>query len=137
MFQRRCTAAYPSGANCMIVTTAIDRGGDKAGVRQLGQAHRRPGAPGVDVMSTFPFNFFIASTGTSQAAPLVAGALALYRSEYPWASPTDARRAVLESTAPTASMEGITRTGGRLDVQAMLDIEPADPCQCDNKRSRS
>ena len=113
----------------MIVTTAIDANGDKPPFANWGRRTVDLGAPGVDIVSTFPLDFFIASDGTSQAAPLIVGALALYRSEYPWASPTDARRALLESTAPTASMEGITRTGGRLDVQAMIANEP-DPCPC-------
>ncbi len=126
----------PSGADCMVVVTAIDLNGDKPEFANWGRRTVDLGAPGVEIASTFPFNRFFSYTGTSQAAPLVAGALALYRSEYPWASPTDARRALLESTARTASMKGITRTGGRLDVQALLDIEP-DPCPCDDKRSNT
>ena len=70
--------------------------------------------------STFPWQNYLAYTGTSQASPLVAGAIALYESRYPGATATRARHALLQSTKPTPSLAGKTRTGGRLDVDAML-----------------
>ena len=106
----------PSGADCMIVTTAFDSYGNMPGFANWGQHTVDLGAPGVSVTSTFPFADYMGYDGTSQAAPLVAGAIALYRSKYPSASPTRARHALLQSVAATPSLAGRTRTGGRLDV---------------------
>lgn len=110
----------PSGSDCMIVTTAIDRDGNIASFGNFGPKTVDLGAPGVFVWSTFPFADYQAYDGTSQAAPLVAGAIALYLSKYPHASPTRARHALLQTVTPTPSLQGKTRTGGRLDVAAML-----------------
>lgn len=110
----------PSGSDCMIVATAYDSRGNMPEWANWGATTVDLGAPGVFVYSTFPFADYQAYDGTSQAAPLVAGALALYRSKYPNASPTRARHALLQSVTRTPSLAGKTRTGGRLDVGAML-----------------
>ena len=109
-----------SGADCMIVTTAIDDTGQMPDFANWGKRTVDLGAPGVLVWSTFPFADYQAYDGTSQAAPLVAGAIALYQSRYPGASATRIRHALLQSTMPTASLANKTRTGGRLDIDAML-----------------
>lgn len=109
-----------SGADCMIVTTAIDDHGQMPEFANWGKRTVDLGAPGVMVWSTFPFADYQAYDGTSQAAPLVAGAIALYRSRYPSASSTRTRHALLQSTKPTPSLAIKTRTGGRLDIDAML-----------------
>ena len=48
-------------------------------------------APGVDIYSTFKSNSYTKLTGTSMAAPHVAGAAALYKSSHPEASPQDVK----------------------------------------------
>jgi subtilisin len=48
-------------------------------------------APGVDIYSTFKSNSYTKLTGTSMAAPHVAGAAALYISLHPEASPKDVK----------------------------------------------
>ena len=48
-------------------------------------------APGVDIYSTFKSNSYTKLTGTSMAAPHVAGAAALYISSHPEASPKDVK----------------------------------------------
>lgn len=54
-------------------------------------------APGVGVVSTYPGDRGIAMDGTSQAAPHVAGLVALLRGGRPRASAKDVERALLES----------------------------------------
>src|SRR5215204_525073 len=54
-------------------------------------------APGVDIYSTFKANSYTKLTGTSMAAPHVAGAAALYKSLHPEASPNDVKSYLLTS----------------------------------------
>jgi hypothetical protein len=61
------------------------------------------------------------ASGTSYAAPTVAGAAALLRQHAPWASPVQVRNALLESANPAAIGDGsgsIDRGRGLLDVSA-------------------
>ena len=54
-------------------------------------------APGVDVYSTFKSNSYTKLTGTSMAAPHVAGAAALYISLHPEESPKDVKNYLMNS----------------------------------------
>ena len=54
-------------------------------------------APGVDIYSTFKSNSYTKLTGTSMAAPHVAGAAALYKSSHPEASPQDVKNYLINS----------------------------------------
>ena len=54
-------------------------------------------APGVDIYSTFKSNSYTKLTGTSMAAPHVAGAAALYISLHPEASPNDVKSYIITS----------------------------------------
>ncbi len=106
----------PSGGDCMITTTAIRRGGSKPGWANYGSKTVDIGAPGVFVWSTFPFGGYEAYDGTSQAAPFVAGAVALYASAHPVASAEAIRNAIVSTAKPTRSLEGLVATNGRLDI---------------------
>ena len=66
-------------------------------------------------------------TGTSFAAPLVAGAAALRHSLYPGESPALTKAAILGSVAKRADLGGIVGSGGVLDVRAALDATPVLP----------
>jgi subtilisin len=54
-------------------------------------------APGVDIYSTFKSNSYTKLTGTSMAAPHVAGAAALYISSHPEVSPQDVKNYLITS----------------------------------------
>jgi subtilisin len=54
-------------------------------------------APGVDIYSTFKSNSYTKLTGTSMAAPHVAGAAALYISSHPGASPNDVKNYLINT----------------------------------------
>jgi subtilisin family serine protease len=81
------------------------------------------GAPGTQVMSTFPKNVngrttasYSYLTGTSMATPHVAGAAALYKARHPSATWSDIKTAILNSATPTPSLDGKVVSGGRLNV---------------------
>lgn len=60
-------------------------------------------------------------SGTSFAAPHVAGAAALLLAHKPWMTAAGLRAALLDNVEPLAHLSGRTVTGGRLDVRAALD----------------
>jgi subtilisin family serine protease len=86
-------------------------------------------APGHGVRSAWNAgdDAFEKSSGTSMAAPLVAGAAALYLEKYPTAKPSDVARA-LTTTATAVTWddgrEEIGGGGGMLDLEAMLRVAP-------------
>lgn len=109
-----------SGADCMITATAIRRNGGKPKWANFGSKTVDIGAPGVFVWSTFPFSGYQAYEGTSQAAPFVTGAAALYASAHPGASAETIREAILSTARPTPSLAGLVATDGRLDIGAAV-----------------
>ncbi|MFC6639873.1 CARDB domain-containing protein [Sulfitobacter sediminilitoris] len=94
---------------------------------ELRRHQRRFGRPGGRIASVFSGDDYFGEytyvylDGTSMAAPHVMGALALLSSEYPDLSPAQLRETLLARAAPTTSLDGITVTGARLDVGAMVE----------------
>ncbi len=85
------------------------------------------GAPGTDILSTTPGNSYSNLTGTSMATPTVTGAIALLYAaansglmqSYMQSPSTGAivfRDFLFAGTDPISSLQGITVTGGRLNV---------------------
>jgi subtilisin family serine protease len=100
-------------------------------------------APGVDILSTVPGGFGVFS-GTSMAAPHVAGVAGLVKSLHPSYTPEQVKQAMLGSVDHPASLGVLeafpggpdngqfTRTGGRLNAhQALLVSAGAGPPQGD------
>jgi subtilisin family serine protease len=80
-------------------------------------------APGVNVVSTnadYAFNPIMNASGTSAAAPAVAGAAALLLSATPGASPAQLKATIFAGVDPLSSLSGKTVTGGRLNVDRLL-----------------
>lgn len=116
------TPHYPSSYNNsnIIAVAAITSSGARSSFSNYGATSVDIGAPGSGITSTLPYNAYGSYSGTSMATPHVSGAAALYASTHPTASAAQIKAALLNSAAPTASLGGITTTGGRLDVNAAL-----------------
>ena len=116
------TASYPANYNLpnVIAVAAIDKTGALASWSQYGAKTVHLGAPGVAVYSTTAYNLYESYSGTSMATPHVTGAAALYASTHAGATAAQIKNALLTSTVPTASLQGKTVTGGRLDANAAL-----------------
>ncbi|BBN96183.1 subtilisin-like serine protease [Deinococcus grandis] len=118
------TASYPSnydttagaGYDAVIAVAAIDKAGALASFSQYGKTSVDIGAPGVAITSSVPYNKYASYNGTSMATPHVTGGVALYASLNPNATAAQIRAAILGSATPTASLNGKTVTGGRLNV---------------------
>jgi subtilisin family serine protease len=126
------SSSYPSnystvsgaGYEAVVAVASITNTGTKSSFSSWGANSVDIGAPGSAIISAVPSNSYASYSGTSMATPHVTGAAALYASKYPNATANDIRNAILASARPTASLSGITVTGGRLDVDAALAIAP-------------
>jgi subtilisin family serine protease len=132
------TANYPSNYSTLqgtstesaasyeavIAVAALTSTGGLASFSNYGATTVDIAAPGASINSTLPGGSYGAYSGTSMATPHVSGAVALYAAAYPGATAAQARQAILGSARPTASVSGLTATGGRLDVAAALNAAP-------------
>jgi hypothetical protein len=85
------------------------------------------GSPGLMIRSSIPFGGSGYMSGTSMAAPHVAGAAAVL-----WGLNSDAnfwqiREALIKSALPVSALAGKTVSGGRLDLPRALDYLPTAP----------
>ena len=85
-----------------------------------GQTNVDLAAPGTYILSTVPSDTYAYMSGTSMAAPMVAGAAALLYSGRPDLSLSDVRTALLSSVHKLAPLKGKTAYGGMLDVAAAM-----------------
>jgi len=78
-------------------------------------------APGVQIVSTWPGNSLAFYTGTSMAAPHVAGAAALLRSATRGKlSNAEIKQILLDTAQPLDSLKERVRNGGMLDLEAAM-----------------
>jgi subtilisin family serine protease len=130
------TASYPSNYvtdnpstpendDSVIAVAAIDKTGALASWSNYGKVQVDLAAPGVSILSTYPVTAkgqtkpgYYAISGTSMATPHVTGSVARFVSRNPGASIAQIRQAILDAAknTPTASVEGKTVTGGRLNI---------------------
>lgn len=114
-------SSYPN--ENIISVAALNPDGTMASYSQYGLTSVDIGAPGTQIMSTFPeyvngktIATYAYLSGTSMATPHVTGAAALYKARHPSATWSDIKAAILNSAVPTPSLEGKVVSGGRLDV---------------------
>ncbi len=125
----------------LISVTSLTRADQKAADAAWGATHIDLGAYGQEVFTAGANNSYGAFSGTSFASPQVAGALGLLYSApcpnliavaktNPAAAALWAKNLVLNSATPNTSLQGITLTGGRLNLYAMLQEyeDQCDPC---------
>jgi thermitase len=84
-------------------------------------------APGVDIVSTVPGNDWRWFSGTSMAAPHVAGAAALVASHRPALSAVELRNALLNGVDPVSGLAGLVGQAGRLNVSSALTAPTTPP----------
>lgn len=77
-------------------------------------------APGTSIISTYPGGSYATMSGTSMAAPHVAGTAALAFSINPGATYQSVRSAILNSTDPVPALSGLVATGGRLNAYKLV-----------------
>ena len=101
-----------------INVAATEEQGGLAGFSNFGATSVHVAAPGNDIVSTTPKDTYDTFSGTSMAAPHVAGAAAMLRSEFPFLTALDVKRTIMNSAAFDSDLEGFVVTDGLLDLQA-------------------
>ncbi len=121
-FNCETSSCYPAEyANANVIAVAsITSTGAISSFSNYGSTTIDIGAPGSGVWSTVPgsggTSSYASYNGTSMATPHVSGAAALYKALNPTATAAQVKAALMNSATPTASLAGITVSGGRLNV---------------------
>jgi subtilisin family serine protease len=108
----------------VLCVAATDHNDEKASFSNYGVTTVDLGAPGVAILSTVPTggcslcdsSGYKYLSGTSMATPYVAGGAVLLLSAYPSLTLEEAKSILLSTVDPIPSLNGITVTGGRLNV---------------------
>ncbi len=142
---------HEAGYDSVISVAAIDQNGARASFSNYGASSVDIGAPGVSILSVYPWDVDSSSSkpdpsaltlmddanarewcyqplsGTSMATPHVTGAAALYAYLYPNASAAAIKRSILKTALPTASLNGKCVANGRLNLAGITEapLEPA------------
>lgn len=123
------TPHYPSGYdNNNIVSVAATGAEDTMtyfscfGLRSVDIA-----APGDNILSTWPEQQYEALSGTSMAAPYVAGVAALVLSRYPSLNTTHLKDRILRTADPLLGLQGLIATGARLNAYNALEDDQIPP----------
>ncbi|MFT5385943.1 MAG: serine protease, partial [Saprospiraceae bacterium] len=117
----------------LISVTNTDRTDNKVTGAGFGATTIDLGAPGEDVFTTTIGNSYTNFGGTSGATPHVTGAIALLYSapcdnltilakQNPPAAAALAKQYILDGVDPNNSLQGITTTGGRLNIFNSMDL---------------
>lgn len=77
-------------------------------------------APGVNIYSTFPWNQYAGASGTSMAAPVVAGLAALMREYYPKLTAVQVRDIIVQSVIKSERLTDKCRSGGVVNAYNAL-----------------
>ena len=110
------SAQYPN----LISVAAIGSNGALASFSDYGVGTVQLAAPGVNVYSTLSNGTYGTMSGTSMAAPMVTGAIALVEAAHPSWTMSQVIDAVLDHVTPDASLAGKVTTGGVLNVGAAV-----------------
>jgi len=113
-------ASFSKTLNNVVAVAATTNNDQLASFSNYGDGTVALAAPGVNILSTAPGGGYGTMSGTSQAAPQVAGALALVWGQHPSWSYTQVINQVLNTVDKLPSLQGKLSTGGRLDVAAAV-----------------
>lgn len=109
---------YPASyeSSNIITVAASDDKDHLTSFSNYGAASVDLAAPGLSVLSTLPGNRYGNGSGTSMAAPHVAGVASLIKSEYPRTRAAGTKAKILDSVDEKPSLRGKVLSGGRLNA---------------------
>ena len=109
---------YPprTASDVIAAVAATDHNDASSSFSNYGLTTVDLGAPGTSILSTVPGGGYSLFNGTSMATPHVAGAAALLKAHFPTATAYGLKALLMRTVDPKPSMNGITVTGGRLNL---------------------
>jgi subtilisin family serine protease len=116
---------YPSNYQLpnVVSVAALTRADVLARFSNYGAKTVHIGAPGAEIMSTWPQNQYEEHSGTSMATPVVSGVAALILSVNPDLSVTDLRKRLLDSVDRLPALDGKVSSGGRVNAARAVRAE--------------
>lgn len=111
-------------ADNVVNVAAYDSAGQLAVFSNYGVNNVHIAAPGVDILSTWPGGTYNAISGTSMAAPHIAGVLALLRAEFPHESYRQTIQRLYQTSVKDPHFSQTVRGGRRVDLAAALNPSP-------------
>lgn len=123
------TPSYPAAYNFTnsITVAATDNDDVLASFSNYGASTTHLAAPGVDIPSTFIDNAYVYMSGTSMAAPHVAGVAALVKAYSASKSGSEIKQCILNNVDSVSGLSGKVSTGGRLNAVRALRCDGAAP----------
>jgi len=100
----------------IICVGSTDYADKRSDFSNYGQATVDIGAPGTDILSTYPGNDYVFMSGTSMAVPHVTGAIALAKSVYPQDDAHALIARMLATADPLTELNDMWNTEGRLNA---------------------
>ncbi len=121
--------AYPASYDIanVISVAAMDNQGAKAGFSNFGKRTVHIGAPGVNVYSSTNGGAYDSWSGTSMAAPHVAGVAALVWSHEPELTALQLKERLLLTARPLAGLKGKAKSAGMVNAFFALTNKTPEP----------
>ena len=113
-------AGYIRGLANVVTVAATDSSDNLASYSSYGASTVTLAAPGSNITSTLPGGRYGTKSGTSMAAPMVAGAIAVLWDQNPTWSYQQIIAKLKASVDVLPALAGKTQTGGRLDLAKMV-----------------
>lgn len=121
-------SAWSTDVNSIVSVAALDRANDRPNFSNFGHKRVHVGAPGVQVLSTFPGGGYNFLSGTSMATPHVAGVAVLLWTREPGLTPSQIRQRLLASVEPVLALGSRSTTAGRVNAfNAVTSAAPSMP----------
>lgn len=113
---------YPATYNVanIVSVAAINKKGALASFSNYGKTTVDLGAPGVDILSTYPNNSYKSLSGTSMATPHVSGVAALLLAKKPNLTISQLKERLINTGTPLKSLKNKTSSGRLLNAQQAL-----------------
>lgn len=117
-------AVYPASYQVpnVIAVASLNSTGALSSFSNYGAKTVHVAAPGENIWSTILFNLYLPSSGTSMAAPHVAGIAALVHSQFPQLSPSRVIKRIESSVKPLSGLEGKVAYPGIVSAERALRI---------------